>query len=229
MSVTGRAVKAYSFFDTLLWIACLNLAWIAFTCCGLVIFGIGPSLVAAHELIRRHVRGESVPVVRGFARSFARNFVRGNALGLPVVLVAAMLMLNWRFFADGLTIGSQAVAGGIFVISLIFAATVCYLFPMFARYELPLPLYFLTSSRFALRHLAGSALLLFVTAAAVFASGAVPGLIPFFSIGAWMYAVGWLCDRFFTQNDEAVAGDGVGRPQAVGRTSVHTATGGWHA
>jgi hypothetical protein len=31
-------------------------------------------------------------------------------------------------------------------------------------------------------------------------------LIPFFSIGAWLYVTGWLCDRFFTANDQSVAG-----------------------
>jgi uncharacterized membrane protein YesL len=56
-----------------------------------------------------------------------------------------------------------------------------------------------------MRHLAGTVVLLFVTAAVAYASGAVPGLVPFFSAGAWLYVTGWLCDRFFTANDESVA------------------------
>ena len=78
---------------------------------------------------------------------------------------------------------------------------------MYARYELPLPQYLLTSSRFAVRHLAGTVILLFITAAAVFASTALPGLVPFFSVGAWLYLTGWLCDRFFAANDESMAAD----------------------
>ncbi|MCU1569171.1 MAG: hypothetical protein JWQ56_4108, partial [Pseudarthrobacter sp.] len=74
-----------------------------------------------------------------------------------------------------------------------------------ARYELPLLQYFLMSSRFAVRHLAGTVILLFVSAAVVYASGAVPGLIPFFSVGAWLFLTGWLCDRYFTANDESMA------------------------
>jgi uncharacterized membrane protein YesL len=66
--------------------------------------------------------------------------------------------------------------------------------------------YFLMSSRFAMRHLAGTVILLFVTAAALFVWRSVPGLIPFFGVGAWLYVTGWLCDRFFTANDEAMAG-----------------------
>ena len=91
---------------------------------------------------------------------------------------------------------------------------------MFARYELPLAQYLLMSSRFALRHLAGTAILLFVTAAALYASQALPGLIPFFSIGAWLYVTGWLCDRFFAANDESVMADGCGRAGPLGRRAV---------
>jgi hypothetical protein len=39
----------------------------------------------------------------------------------------------------------------------------------------------------------------------VYASATVPGLIPFFSAGAWLFVTGWLCDRFFAANDESVA------------------------
>ena len=110
------------------------------------------------------------------------------------------------------------MAAGVFVAAIFLAAVVCHLFPMFARYELPLPQYLLMSSRFALRHLAGTAILLFVTAAALFASQALPGLIPFFSIGAWLYVTGWLCDRFFTANDESVTADsGAGAGTGAGR------------
>lgn len=89
--------------------------------------------------------------------------------------------------------------------AIFLAGVVCYLFPMYARYELPLGQYLMTCSRFAVRHLAGTVILLFVSAAAVYASRALPGLIPFFSIGAWLYLTGWLCDRFFAANDESVA------------------------
>jgi uncharacterized membrane protein YesL len=101
---------------------------------------------------------------------------------------------------------------------------------MFARYQLPLAQYLPMASRFALRHLAGTAILLFVSACVVFASQSVPGLIPFFSIGVWLYLTGWLCDRFFTANDESVAAGSTAVPAAVsgsegaggalGRTSV---------
>lgn len=199
------SAKAYSFFDTLLWIACLNLLWIVFAAAGLGALGVGPATAAAQILVRRRVRGEAAPLIRTFAREYACNFVRGNLLVFPVMLACAALALNWNYFSRTGDLLSQLIAAAAFLAAIFLVAVVCHLFPMYARYVLPLPRYLLMSSRFALRHLAGTAILLFVTAAVFFASQALPGLIPFFSIGAWLYVTGWLCDRFFTANDESMA------------------------
>src|SRR6478609_1231018 len=145
------SARAYAFFDTLLWIAGLNLLWIAVT----------PALV-----------------------------------------------LNWNYFAGSGGIFARSMAAAVLAAAIFLAGAVCYLFPMYARYELPLPQYLLMSSRFAVRHLAGTVILLFVSAAVVYASSCLPGLVPFFSIGAWLYLTGWLCDRFFAANDESAAAAG---------------------
>ena len=199
------SARAYSFFDTLLWIACLNLLWILFTLLGLGVLGAGPATAAAQILVRRRARGEAAPLLKSFTREYFANFVRANALALPVMAVAVALALNWNYSSGAGDLMSQLIAAGTFVAAIFLAGVVCYLFPMYARYELPLGQYLMTSSRFAIRHLAGTVILLFITAAAVYASRALPGLIPFFSIGAWLYVTGWLCDRFFTANDESVA------------------------
>ncbi|MBW4093902.1 MAG: DUF624 domain-containing protein [Acidobacteria bacterium] len=197
--------KAYSLFDTLAWIACLNLLWLVFSLLGLFFFGVGPSTVAAHDLVRRRVRGDVFPPLRTFWRSYRQNFIRGNALGLPVLLVGAMLAVNWVNFSAHAGFAPQFISVVVLVLALLFAATVCYMFPLYVRYELPVLHYVSKSSKFALTHLAGTVLLLVVTVAIGYASLRLPGLIPFFSFGAWFYVVGWLCDKFFEQNDASVA------------------------
>ena len=199
------SARAYSFFDTLLWIACLNLLWIVFTLAGAGILGAGPATAAAHIAVRKRVRGDAAPLVRSFASHYFRNFGRANALALPVLAVAVALAMNWNYFSRSGGAFSQLVAAALFVAAILLAGATCYLFPLYARYELPLARYLLTSSRFAFRHLAGTVILLFVSAAAFHASSTVPGLIPFFSIGAWLFITGWLCDRFFAANDESAA------------------------
>lgn len=210
------SARAYSFFDTLLWIACLNLLWIFFTLAGAGILGAGPATAAAHIAIRKRVRGEAVPLVRSFASNYFRSFGRANALALPVMAAAVALAMNWNYFSRSSGVFSQLMAAGIFVAAIFLAGVTCYLFPMYARYELPLTRYLPTSSRFAFRHLAGTVILLFISAAAFHASSTVPGLIPFFSIGAWLFLTGWLCDRFFAANDESVAVAEAGAPDGVG-------------
>lgn len=199
------SARAYSFFDTLLWIACLNLLWILFTLLGLVVLGAGPATAAAQILVRRRARGEAAPLLKSFTREYFANFVRANALALPVMAVAVALVMNWNYSSGAGDWISRLIAASTVVAAIFLAAILCYLFPMYARYELPLGRYLMACSRFAVRHLAGTVILLFVTAAAVYASRALPGLIPFFSIGAWLYVTGWLCDRFFAANDESVA------------------------
>ncbi|MDR6504986.1 DUF624 domain-containing protein [Arthrobacter oryzae] len=225
MPTGSFSAKAYSFFDTLLWIACLNLLWIVFSVAGLGVLGVGPATAAAHILVRRRVRGEAAPLLRAFTREFGRNFGRGNGLALPVMLAGAALTLNWNYFSATGDLLSQLMAAGVFLAAILVVAVVCHLFPMFARYELPLAQYLVMSSRFALRHLAGTAILLFVTAAALYASQALPGLIPFFSIGAWLYVTGWLCDRFFAANDESVMADGLARAAGGGGAAAGAGSG----
>lgn len=200
------SARAYSFFDTLLWIACLNMLWILFTLGGLGILGAGPATAAAQIAVRKRARGDAAPLVRSFAAGYFRHFARANALALPVMAAAVALAMNWNFFAKSGGLFPQVAAAVIFVAAILLAGATCYLFPLYARYDLPLGQYLLMSSRFAFRHLAGTVILLFISAAALYASSTVPGLIPFFSIGAWLFATGWLCDRFFTANDESVAG-----------------------
>ena len=199
------SARAYSFFDTLLWIAGLNLLWIVFTLLGLGVFGAGPATAAAQIAVRKRAAGDAAPLLRSFPAGYFRNFLKANMLSLPVVAVAAALVLNWNYFSHGSGLFPQLMAAGIFLAAIFLAGAACYLFPMYARYELPVPQYLPMSSRFAVRHLAGTVILLFVSAAVLYASSCLPGLIPFFSIGAWLYLTGWLCDRFFTANDESVA------------------------
>lgn len=224
MTAGGFGFRAYTFFDTLLWIACLNMLWIVFTLLGGVVLGAGPSTAAAQILIREKVQGNAVPLMRRYAKEYFKNFGKGNALGVPVLVVAASLALNWGYFSAGWDLGSQVASAAILLAVLFAAGTLCYLFPMFARYELTIPQYFLMSSRFAMRHLAGTVILLFVTAAAVFACRSLPGLVPFFGVGGWLYLTGWLCDRFFTANDDAMFAKEAGHAAAVAASSRATTT-----
>ena len=113
MTSGGFGFRAYTFFDTLLWIACLNMLWIVFTLLGGVVLGIGPSTAAAHILVREKVQGSATPLMRRYAKEYFKNFAKGNALGVPVLVVAAALALNWGYFSAGWDLGSQVASAAI--------------------------------------------------------------------------------------------------------------------
>ncbi|MEQ7737479.1 YesL family protein, partial [Escherichia coli] len=116
-----------------LWIACLNVLWLAFTALGLGVLGAGPATAAAQILVRKRARGEAAPLVRGFAAAYFRNFAKANALAVPVMAIAVVLAMNWNYFAGASSLFSQLMAAGIFVAAIFLAGAACYVFPMYAR------------------------------------------------------------------------------------------------
>lgn len=145
----GLGFRAYAFFDTLLWIACLNIFWTTFTLLGGVVLGVGPSTAAAHILVRDRVRGNAAPLLKRFAREYFKNFLKGNLLGVPVLLVAVALFLNWSYFSAGWDLGSQVASMAVLLLVLFAAgasATSSRCLPATADHSPVLP------DVFALRH-----------------------------------------------------------------------------
>lgn len=207
------AERAYEAFDVLAWLAKLNLAWLAATLAGGVVLGLGPATLAAHELVRRRQLGESVPVLRTFIAALGATWTRGLAIGLPLEATWVSIAANWLHFSVSQSPASRAAAGLVGFLAVYLAAITCIAFPLAARYEVRGIRALLLSSRFALRQLPGVALLLFITAAVLFASGALPGLVPFASGGTWIMLTGFVGHRLFEANDAAVAGAQTASPR----------------
>lgn len=195
MASHNSTMKAFNLCNTVFWIAKLNAAWLAGTLLGAVILGLGPSTTAAFDCARRQQRGDPVSLQQVFRAAYTREFARANLLTLPVMFVAAMLFLNWQYAS------SPVLATGLIVVGLLFAGSVCVLFPMFAHYELRLGSYYVTASRFAVRYLPGTTILLFVLSTITFVSYLIPGLLLFFSFGVWIYLDSYLCGKLFEQNE----------------------------
>lgn len=203
--VGGWAVGAYHACDLICWIAVLNLLWVGFTLLGGVVLGAGPASVAAHALARRRIRGEHFSAVQAFWRVWRAEFVRANALLLPAGAVAVLLWLNWLRFGAADTPGDAALAGLVLVAAALTAAWYAVLVPLYVHYDLPLRSYPGVASRFVLANPAAAALLLVVAVGIGGVTTAVPGLLPFLGIGAWIHLDTALCLSLFHRNDERVA------------------------
>jgi uncharacterized membrane protein YesL len=201
------SIRAYHACDLLCFVAALNLLWIGGTLLGGVLLGAAPATVAAHTLARRRLRGETVPAVREFWRAWRAEFRRANALLLPVGVVGGLLWLNWLHFGTSVALGGAILLAAAFTL-----AWYAVLVPLYVHYDLPLTAYAATASRFVLANPGPMALLLVLAAGIVAVTAAVPGLLPFLAIGAWVHLDTALCLSFFHRNDERVTTEQRGSP-----------------
>lgn len=203
-SATGWAVRLHGACDHLFWVMTVNVLWYLFTLAGGIVLGAAPATVAAAELTRRRLRGESFPALRTFASAWRREFWRANAVFGPVALLLAILGVNAIGFAGADALGELPgiLTLGAFVVVFALGAVGV---PLYAHYDLPLRGYLVTTSRWMLRNLAHVLLVLLAATVVVTASLILPGLIPFVSVGAWLTISTALCVAFFTANDRQLA------------------------
>lgn len=203
-SGSSWALRVHAACDWVLWAMVLNALWLLFTLAGAVALGAGPATVAAAHLTRRRLRGEAFPALRTFASVWRSEFLRANAVLTPALVVTALLAAQAGSAVLTGTAGRPAGVVTITAAALAFLLT-ALIAPLYVHYELPLHRYLPTASRWMLRNLAHTALLAVAAVAVGTASLALPGLVPFVSIGAWLSISTALCLGFFTANDRLVA------------------------
>ncbi|MGX7150208.1 YesL family protein [Enterococcus ureasiticus] len=72
----------------------LNLFFWLFSCCGLIVAGVGPALKTVNELFVSHEYNyKDITLKEGWI-SFKRNFIRGNIIFYALLLLLALLAYN---------------------------------------------------------------------------------------------------------------------------------------
>lgn len=108
--------------------------WVLFSLLGLVVFGLVPSTMAMFSVTRQLVmKNEDVPLFRTFKESFFSQFWKGNGAGAILLLITGILYVDYRFFIEHETM--SAVAFLILTISSFAGMIVCFLFPIYAHYD----------------------------------------------------------------------------------------------
>lgn len=72
----------------------LNLLFWLFSCCGLIVGGVGPALKAVNELFASHEFNYKDITLKEGWKCFKRNLVRGNSLFYGLILLLAILGYN---------------------------------------------------------------------------------------------------------------------------------------
>ncbi|MFK4789649.1 DUF624 domain-containing protein [Microbacterium sp. ZW T5_56] len=197
------ALRLHAVCEWIWFTALINLLWIAFTLAGLIVLGAAPATVAAVALTRRRLRGDRVRVVREFSRGWLNDFSAANiVIGPALGLTALLLWGTTRQIAGAAPALATAATAIGFVFAFLLAAVLA---PLYVNYDLPRGRYLLVASRWLLANLIHGVLLAIAAIAIIVASFFLPGLIPVFSVGAWLVLSTALCLGFFTANDRRVA------------------------
>lgn len=197
--------RAWEFFDALTWIALLNLAWIAFTLLGGVVFGFAPSTVAASALVRRRVRGDLVRPLTAFWGVYRAEFFRANVLLMPVAFGMAALLFSWQYFERGPDALAGILAGLALVLLGLCAAVGAVLVPLYCSYELPLHRYLPSAVAFTVANPLLLVLVLATVSGVLVLSWYLPGIVPFFTVGLLSYLSTRLSLDFIDRNENRLA------------------------
>ncbi|ANX13797.1 hypothetical protein ABE41_017440 [Fictibacillus arsenicus] len=110
--------------------------WVLFSLLGLVVFGLVPSTMAMFSVTRQlFLKNGDVPLFRTFKESFFNQFLKGTGVGAILLLVTGILYVDYRFFIEHETMSVVAIL--ILAISFFAGMIACFLFPVYAHYNVP--------------------------------------------------------------------------------------------
>ena len=199
-SVTNRLQQG---FDAVYWMLIVNVLTIIFTIAGGIVLGLAPAIIAGTELTRRRAEGRLFPVLRTYASVWRKEFWRANGLLAPFGVVLALLFIDLAWFRASNSFGAPAVLA---TIALFIVATLGSLTAgLYVTYEMPFGKYILRATRWGLGN-SPHMLLLSLSIVLIYgATYALPGLLPFFTIGALVTVPAMLCTAFFRSNERLLA------------------------
>lgn len=201
MNSGRRLWQWYTALDTVYYVFKVN-AWVLIgTALGLGIFGIGPSLAAGSHMMRLRQQKESPAFVQTFLEAYRAAFVDGNVLVLPLLIVVAsgVYALAKPAYHPNL---AMTILFGISLALLLMA--LCTAIAMYEYYSLKRfdylkkSILFVAYNPFVLVLPLGGLYLVYT------ATTYLPGLLPFFSIGIWLYINSALYARIFADNERRV-------------------------
>jgi uncharacterized membrane protein YesL len=174
---------AYRIAEWIMLLAYVNLLWIFFTGCGLVIAGAFPATAGLFAVVRKWIlQGTDLPVWKTFWRSYRKEFLKANLVGYLYLAAGWLIYIDLKFFQnDGGTIG--LVLSYMFLLAFIFYIVMgLFLFPVFVHFDLKLLKYFKQTFFIVMLRpfeaIVAAAGMLGVYFVMIF----VPGFIPFFSV-----------------------------------------------
>jgi uncharacterized membrane protein YesL len=172
------------------------------TLAGLVVLGLGPSLVAGATVARAHVRGDLPSAWSTFWRTWRAELVPANASYLPLLVLLAMAWVNLSVVAGGALAWLLPLAW----LMVGFLGVACaWLAPVRAYYDLGPLRAAVTALRMTLARPLPSVVLLLSVSAVVYVTSLWTILFILVSVGAAVLLTTYVATRTFDDNEKKLA------------------------
>lgn len=185
----------------------LNVLWLGFALLGLGVLGIFPATHALFSLLRKWTMNKrSVNIPKDYFYYYRKDFWKINALGYVLVLIAAILWLDFRYFMSITSIGMFIVAHFMLLFFVLSLISVCVLFPIATHYELSFTQYVKQAMLYPFTHMGTMLLLAISYLLYYFIAYEVPGIVPFLGISLPCFITMKIIYPTFQQKERKVKG-----------------------
>lgn len=194
MEFSGMTGWFYRISEVISRMAYVNLLWILFTLLGLGVFGFMPATVGLFAVIRKWVMGDKdIPVFATFWENYRTEFLKSNLLGLILFIIGYILYIDLVNLPSGGIFTIFRI--GLVVITILYAITLLYIFPIYVHYEWKIREYLKYSLILGAGHPHFTLLMIIGIGALYYFSFKIPGIIPFFSVSILAYIIMWTAYR----------------------------------
>lgn len=135
MTTTGLTGLVYKLCNWLMKLAFINILWILFSLLGCVILGLFPATIAMFAVVRKLGKDQEEPVFKTFWQVYKQEFVRGNLLGIVILITGVISYFDIQFLKETSLSVLQPFYFLFIFLNCIFYLTVMYIFPTYVHYH----------------------------------------------------------------------------------------------
>ncbi|MFI8685001.1 YesL family protein [Rossellomorea sp. NPDC077527] len=188
------------------WIArfvTLQFLWFVFTLAGIGLLGLFPATTAMFAVTRKWIREHGdIPLFQTFWSSYKDEFWKANRIGWITAVIGFILYFYSRIFQ-----GLEGIIGFLlFLMAMLamftYGMSVLFLFPVLVHYRLKTVDILKVSVMMALAHPMHVIMMGVTLFSFVLLMQAVPGLLPFCSIGYLTLTLMWIANLAFQSKEK---------------------------
>lgn len=196
----------YRFFDRLWFAVKLHFCVLLGLIVGLVVFGFGPSMLAAHRVIKLSLEGSEPAMTEIFVETYKRDFISANRDSLPLLLLLPVFFGIW-YGLWYVRIPILASLAYLLFFLLLFAHLLCFTYwPVLRAYDAERSTrdLYLLCIVFGLRYIFTTLLAIGLLAVIVVGSSLLPHFAVLISLGLFPWSthyLTWRLDTPFTKGN----------------------------